>query len=70
MIELITNLLKTKNLIFDINKIALTLTEGDNYYGISYNYMGTGLHIPLEQIDEESCKEEGIKVWKTWSYHS
>ena len=51
MKTLISNLLNSKSLTFDINKIALTYTEGDTYYGISYNYMGTGLHIPVDQVN-------------------
>lgn len=70
MKTLISNLLNSKSLTFDINKIALTYTEGDTYYGISYNYMGTGLHIPVDQVNEEECNEEGIKIWKTWSYRN
>ena len=77
MVNLINNYLKKIGLKFISDKIALTFEEGDDYYGISYNYMGTGIHIPKEQIDEaisrleeiELCKEQGVKIWKTWSYN-
>lgn len=68
MIDLINDYLKKDGLKFSPDKVALTFEEGDDYYGISYNYMGTGIHIPKEQIDEELCREQGVKVWKTWSY--
>jgi hypothetical protein len=68
MIDLVKEKLKSKNLKFDKEKVALTFEEGDDYYGISYNYMGTGIHIPLNKVDEEKCKEQGIKVWRTWTY--
>lgn len=68
MIDIISNKLADIGLKFNLDKIALTFTEGDNYYGISYNYMGTGIHIPIDQVNEELCNEQGIKIWKTWSY--
>lgn len=68
MVELIKEKLKSKNLKFDKEKIALTFTEGDDYYGISYNYMGTNIHIPKEDVDEEECIKEEIRIWKTWEY--
>lgn len=55
---------------FVLDKIALHRVEGDDYYSIIYNYMGTGIHIPASDVDEELCEEEGIKIWKTWSYKS
>jgi len=70
MIDLIKEKLKSKNLKFDKEKVALTFEEGDDYYGVTYNYMGTGIHIPSNEIDEEKCKEYGIKVWKTWTYQT
>jgi len=53
---------------FVLDKIALHKETGDDYYSIIYNYMGTGIHIPVKLVDEKLCEEEGIKVWKTWSY--
>lgn len=68
MIELIKNKLASVGLTYNPEKVALTYTEGDNYYGISYNYMGTKLHIPKEDVNEELCEENGIKIFKTWTY--
>jgi hypothetical protein len=70
MVKLIEEKLKSKNLKFDKEKVALTFEEGDDYYGISYNYMGTGIYIPTKDVDEEQCIEEGIKIWKTWTYRN
>ena len=70
MIDLIKEKLKSKNLKFDKEKVALTFEEGDDYYGVTYNYMGTGIHIPLNEINEEKCCEQGIKIWKTWTFQN
>ena len=62
--------LSSLKLKFNKEKVALHLVEGDDYYGVCYNYMGTGIHIPVEEVNEEECKEEGITIWKTWTYQN
>ena len=54
--------------VFNKDKITLHITEGENYYSICYNSMGTGIHIPKEEVDEDECREFDIKIWKTWEF--
>ena len=68
MIEKLKQLLKEKNLSLNLDKIALNKDSQCDYYNVICNYMGTGIHIDANQVDEEQCKEEGITVWHTWTF--
>lgn len=52
----------------DINKLKLHKDSIDNYYSIVYNCMGTGIHIPEEEINEMEFFKNGIEIWRTTSY--
>lgn len=52
----------------DIDKVKLSKINVDNYYGVIYNFMGTGIHIPENEVDELEYIKEGIGIWKTCSY--
>lgn len=62
------NELKNKGFKFIPNKIALHIIEGENYYSVCYDYMGTGIHLPINEVDEDEFRNQGIRIWKTWSY--
>ena len=48
--------------------IAIERTNHEPEYSICVNYMGTGIHVPVDEIDEDEVRDAGIKVWKTASY--
>ena len=50
--------------------IQLCADQYDNYWSISVNYNGTGIHISKDEIDtNELIGDELIKVCKTWTHH-
>ena len=69
--ELIKTLLNEKSDYYknlDNEHIAIERTNKEPYYSVCVNYMGTGIHIPVDDIDEQEVCDAGIKVWKTASY--
>lgn len=51
----------------DISKLKLHKDNLDDYYSVMYNYMGTGIHIPKDEVDEFEFEKNGIGIWKTWT---
>ena len=54
----------------DINKLKLHKDSIDEYYSVVYNFMGTGIHIPADEIDEFEFIKNGIGIWKTTTYNN
>lgn len=65
IVEQLKTLLSTEYI--DVSKINLHKDSTDNYYSIIYNYMGTGIHIPENEVDEFEFENNRIGIWKTWT---
>ena len=68
--EKIVDLLKTHGRNDLRGGVQLFTDQYDNYWSISVNYNGTGIHISKDEIDtNELIGDELIKVCKTWTHH-
>lgn len=65
IVEQLKKLLATDYI--DVAKISLNKDSIDNYYSVIYNYMGTGIHIPEEEVNELEFEQKQIQIWKTWT---
>lgn len=68
IIEKVKAFIGTPNI--DISKLKLHKDSIDDYYSIVYNFMGTGIHVPADEIDEFEFTKNGIGIWKTTTYNN
>lgn len=54
----------------DIEKLKLHKDSVDDYYSVVYNFMGTGIHIPKDEINEMEFIKNGIEIWRTTTYNN
>lgn len=51
-----------------IENVKLTKININNYYGLTYNAMSTGIRFDEKEINESEWIREGIGIWRTCSY--
>ena len=48
--------------------VAIMVKEKDNEYKVSQNYMSTGISFGMNELDLTDLENDGVKIWRTWSY--
>ena len=51
-----------------VHTVAIMVKEKDNEYKVSQNYMSTGISFGMNELDLTDLENDGIKIWRTWSY--
>lgn len=68
--KFIYNLLAEKNIHPNSSTIvALNYTEGESEGYITVNYSAVDVRINLKDINEQNLANDGIKIWRTWTYN-
>ncbi len=67
IIEKIKSIVHSTNI--DMSKIKLHKDSIDNYYSVLYDCMGTGIHIPKNEVDEVEFEKNGFTIWRTWTFN-
>ena len=48
--------------------VAIMVKEKTNEYKVSQNYMSTGISFGMNELDLTDLENDGVKIWRTWSY--
>ena len=48
--------------------VAIIVKEKNNEYKVSQNYMSTGIAFSTKELDISDLEQDGVKIWRTWSF--
>ena len=48
--------------------VAIMVKEKTNEYKVSQNYMSTGIAFGMDELDLTELEQDGVKIWRTWTY--